>query len=206
VLALEPLPPIMPPPELPFAPPPELLLGPPFLFIAPPLLGVVPEMLAEHEHPTVVDNAIAHIQSATATVCGFRLIAAPFVAKFVPTRCGFESRHFASRDLLGERGPWELPQHAAGTVLWVRTLHLHADCSSTGGAANALDHHRHSSHSLASRFQLPHRWRSDSPAASDRTRRARIQLDIRSPRIDTVIFSSSWSRPTVSGHRRPQGE
>lgn len=105
MLALEPLPPIMPPPELPFAPPPELLLGPPFLFIAPPLLGVVPEMLAEHEHPTVVDNAIAHIQSATATVCGFRLIAASFVAQFVPARCGFKFSAATACALLGERRP-----------------------------------------------------------------------------------------------------
>lgn len=79
MLAPEPLPPIMPLPELPLVPPPELLLDPPFLFIAPPLLGVVPETLVEHEHPTVADTAIAHIQRATATVCGFRLIAAPFV-------------------------------------------------------------------------------------------------------------------------------
>ena len=68
MLALERLPPIMPFPELPLVPPPELLLGPPFLFMAPPLFGVVPEMLAEHEHPTVADTAIAHTKRETATV------------------------------------------------------------------------------------------------------------------------------------------
>jgi len=92
VLAPEPPPPIMPPPELPLVPLPELLSDPPFLFIDPPLLGVVPPMLAEHEHPTVADTAIAHIQSATATISGFRLIAAPFAAKFVPACRGFDSR------------------------------------------------------------------------------------------------------------------